>query len=71
MNTDRFNRILAVTIAVGSVVAAMEFYVVRELMAVLAIFAVLFSAAGTALLIMVAQTLNESVFQGVRRQWSV
>jgi hypothetical protein len=62
MNTDHFNKILTATIAVGLVAAAMEVYVVRELMAALAIFAVLFSAAGTALLIMVA--VEESISTG-------
>jgi uncharacterized membrane protein len=63
MNTDRFNKILAVTIAFGLVVAAMESYVVRELAAALAMFAVLFSAAGTALLVMVA--IEESISTGI------
>jgi len=63
MNTDRFNKILAATIAVGLVVATMEFYVVRELAAALVMFAVLFSAAGTALLVMVA--IEESILTGI------
>jgi uncharacterized membrane protein len=63
MNTDRFNKILAVTIAFGLVVAAMESYIVRELMAALVMFAVLFSAVGTALLIMVA--VEESILTGI------
>jgi len=63
MNTDRFNKILAATIAVGLVVATMEFYVVRELAAALVIFAVLFSAVGTALLIMVV--VEESILTGI------
>ena len=63
MNTDRFNKILAVTIAVGLVVAATESYVVRELTAALVMFAVLFSAVGAALLIMVA--IEESISTGI------
>lgn len=63
MKTDRFNKIIAPTIAVILVVSAMEFYVVRELIAALVMFAVLFSAAGTALLIMVA--IEESIFTGI------
>lgn len=63
MNTDRFNKMLAATIAVGLVVAAMESYVVRELVAAFLMFAVVFSAAGTALLIMVA--IEESISTGI------
>ena len=46
MNTDRFNKILAVTIAVGLVVAATESYVVRELTAALVMFAVVVQRGG-------------------------
>jgi len=63
MNADHFNKLLAATIAVGLVVATMEFYVVRELMAALVIFVVLFSAVATALLIMVA--IEESILTGI------
>ena len=63
MNANHFNKILAATIAVGLVVATAEFYVVRELLAALVIFAVLFSAVGTALLIMVA--IEESILTGI------
>ncbi len=63
MNADHFNKILAATIAVGLVVATAEFYVVRELLAALVIFAVLFSAVGMALLIMVA--IEESILTGM------
>ncbi len=62
---DRVNKILAATIAAGLVVAAMEFYVVRELAAALLVFAVLFNAAGTALLVMVA--IEESISTGFTR----
>jgi len=63
MNANHVNKILAATIAVGLVVAMAEFYVVRELLAALAISAVLFSAVGTALLIMVA--IEESILTGI------
>ena len=63
MKTDRFHKVLAPTIVVILVVSAMEFYVVRELMAALVMFAVLFGAAGTALLIMVA--IEESILTGI------
>lgn len=63
MKADRFHKLLVPTIAVILVVSAMEFYVVRELMAALAMFTVLFGAAGTALLIMVA--IEESIVTGI------
>jgi len=63
MKISRFHTILAPAIAVILVVSAMKFYVVRELMAALVIFAVLFSVAATALLVMAG--IEESIFTGI------
>jgi hypothetical protein len=63
MNADHSNTIVAAVIAVGLILAAAEFDLVRELLAALVIFAVLFSAVGTALLIMVA--IEESILTGI------
>lgn len=62
MHADH-SKILAATAVAGLVFAAAEFYVVRELLAVLLIFAVLFGVVGTALLIMVA--VEESMLTGI------
>ena len=64
MNADH-SKILAAAAVVGLVFAAAEFYVVRELPAALAMFAVMFGAAGTALLIVVA--VEESILTGMMR----
>jgi hypothetical protein len=63
MNSDHRNKIVVATIGLTLVAAPAEFYVVRELLAALVIFAVLFSAVGTALLIMVA--IEESILTGI------
>ena len=64
MHADH-SKLLAATAVAGLVLAAAEFYVVRELVAAFVMFAVLFSAAGTALLIMVA--VEESILTGITR----